>query len=121
MTATAATAPDGVRSTERPMVNFTGKLLSLAAATLFASPAISSAQSLDELVAAAKAEAQLTTSALPHDSRCYGAVIDGFKAKYLGSTINALNPDAGSGYEVEAIKDYKDNKGSQSPDVIDVG
>jgi putative spermidine/putrescine transport system substrate-binding protein len=103
------------------MFNFTGKVLSLAAATLFASTAISSAQSLDELVAAAKAEGQLTTIALPHDWCGYGAVIDGFKAKYPGITINELNPDAGSGDEVEAIKANKDNKGPQSPDVIDVG
>jgi putative spermidine/putrescine transport system substrate-binding protein len=103
------------------MFNFTGKGLSLAAATLFASTAISSAQSLDELVKAAKAEGQLTTIALPHDWCGYGAVIDAFKAKYPEITINELNPDAGSGDEVEAIKANKDNKGPQAPDVIDVG
>src|SRR5690606_16843045 len=32
-----------------------------------------------------------------------------------------LNPDAGSGDEIEAIKANKDNKGPQAPDVIDVG
>ena len=103
------------------MFNFTGKLLSLTAATLMVSTAISSAQSMDELVAAAKAEGQLTTIALPHDWCGYGAVIDGFKAKYPEITINELNPDAGSGDEVEAIKANKDNKGPQAPDVIDVG
>src|SRR4029077_2477921 len=36
-------------------------------------------------------------------------------------TINELNPDAGSGDEVEAIKANKGNKGPQAPDVIDVG
>src|SRR5262249_18171558 len=36
-------------------------------------------------------------------------------------TVNELNPDAGSGDEVEAIKANKDNKGPQAPDVIDVG
>ena len=76
---------------------------------------------MDELVAAAKAEGQLTTIALPHDWCGYGAVIDGFKAKYPEITINELNPDAGSGDEVEAIKANKDNKGPQAPDVIDVG
>jgi putative spermidine/putrescine transport system substrate-binding protein len=35
--------------------------------------------------------------------------------------VNELNPDAGSGDEVEAIKANKDNKGPQAPDVIDVG
>ncbi len=37
------------------------------------------------------------------------------------STVNELNPDAGSGDEIEAIKANKDNKGPQAPDVIDVG
>src|SRR5262249_18543306 len=38
-----------------------------------------------------------------------------------GLAVNELNPDAGSGDEVEAIKANKDNKGPQAPDVIDVG
>ncbi len=79
------------------------------------------AQSMDELVAAAKAEGQLTTIALPHDWCGYGAVIEGFKAKYPEITVNELNPDAGSADEIEAIKANKDNKGPQAPDVIDVG
>ena len=79
-----------------------------------------SAAGLDELVAAAKKEGQLTVIALPHDWCGYGAVIEGFKKKY-GLTVNELNPDAGSGDEVEAIKANKDNKGPQAPDVIDVG
>ncbi|MCB9136009.1 MAG: extracellular solute-binding protein [Anaerolineales bacterium] len=78
------------------------------------------ADPMAELVAAAKAEGSLTTIALPHDWCNYGAVIDGFKAKY-GLEVNELNPDAGSGDEVEAIKANKDNKGPQAPDVIDVG
>lgn len=73
-----------------------------------------------DLVAAAKKEGTLTTIALPHDWCNYGGVIDGFKAKY-GLQVNELNPDAGSGDEVEAIKANKDNKGPQAPDVIDVG
>jgi putative spermidine/putrescine transport system substrate-binding protein len=73
-----------------------------------------------DLVAAAKAEGTLTTIALPHDWCNYGEAIDTFKAKY-GLEINELNPDGGSGDEVEAIKANKDNKGPQAPDVIDVG
>jgi putative spermidine/putrescine transport system substrate-binding protein len=96
-------------------------VLSLSAATLMVSSVISSAASLDDLVKAAKAEGQLTTIALPHDWCGYGDVIAGFKAKYPEITINELNPDAGSGDEVEAIKANKDNKGPQAPDVIDVG
>jgi putative spermidine/putrescine transport system substrate-binding protein len=72
------------------------------------------------LIAAAKTEGQLTVIALPHDWCAYGDVIAGFKTKY-GLTVNELNPDAGSGDEVQAIKANKDNKGPQAPDVIDVG
>ena len=43
-----------------------------------------------------------------------------YKAKY-GLKVNELNPDAGSGDEIEAIKANKGNKGPQAPDVIDVG
>ncbi len=73
-----------------------------------------------ELIAAAKKEGQLTVIALPHDWCGYGPLIDAFKAKY-GLTVNELNPDAGSGDEVEAIKANKGNTGPQAPDVIDVG
>jgi len=103
------------------MLKITGKILSLTAATLMVSSAISSAQDMTALVAAAKAEGQLTTIALPHDWCGYGAVIAGFKAKYPEITVNELNPDAGSSDEIEAIKANKDNKGPQAPDVIDVG
>jgi putative spermidine/putrescine transport system substrate-binding protein len=75
---------------------------------------------LTTLIAAAKAEGGLTTIALPRSWCNYGALIDGFTAKY-GIPINGLNPDGGSGDEVEAIKANKDNKGPQAPDVIDVG
>ena len=73
-----------------------------------------------DLVAAAKKEGQLTTIALPHDWCGYGELIDSFKTKY-GIAVNELNPDAGSGDEVEAIRANKGNTGPQAPDVIDVG
>ena len=79
-----------------------------------------SAQAPADLVAAAKTEGQLTVIALPHDWCGYGAMIDGFKTAY-GLKVNELNPDAGSGDEVEAIRANKGNKGPQAPDVIDVG
>jgi putative spermidine/putrescine transport system substrate-binding protein len=92
-----------------------------AAAVLVNSVAASAhADSLSDLEAAAKTEGQLTVIALPHDWCGYGAVIEGFKAKY-GLTVNELNPDAGSGDEIEAIKANKGNTGPQAPDVIDVG
>ncbi len=93
---------------------------SLAAIALAASMGPSLAQPPDELVAAAKKEGQLTVIALPRDWCGYGALIDSFKAKY-GLAVNELNPDAGSGDEVEAIKANKTNTGPQAPDVIDVG
>ncbi len=75
---------------------------------------------LDDLIAAAKTEGQLTTIALPHDWANYGEIIETFKKKY-GLTINELNPDAGSADELEAIRANKDSKGPQAPDVIDIG
>lgn len=102
------------------MVGYTKRLVALSTAVLFASTAISFADAPAELIAAAKKEGTLTTIALPHDWCAYGDVIAGFKAKY-GIEVNELNPDAGSGDEIEAIKANKDNKGPQAPDVIDVG
>jgi putative spermidine/putrescine transport system substrate-binding protein len=83
-------------------------------------PATEAAANLDELVAAAQAEGTLTTIALPHNWCNYGAVIEGFKAKY-GLEVNELDPNAGSGDEIEAIRANKDSQGPQAPDVIDVG
>jgi putative spermidine/putrescine transport system substrate-binding protein len=78
------------------------------------------AGSMDDLIAAAKAEGMLSVIALPRDWCNYGAMIDTFKEKY-GIEVNELNPDAGSGDEIEAIKANKGNTGPQAPDVIDVG
>lgn len=75
---------------------------------------------MEELVKAAQAEGTLSVIALPRDWCNYGEAIDTFKAKY-NIEVNELNPDAGSGDELEAIKANKDNKGPQAPDVIDVG
>ncbi len=83
-------------------------------------PAAEIPASLEELVAAAQAEGELTTIALPRDWCNYGEVIDSFSAKY-GIKVNELDPNAGSGDELEAINANKDNKGPQAPDVIDVG
>jgi putative spermidine/putrescine transport system substrate-binding protein len=88
--------------------------------TATTAPAQTGNSGMDALIAAAKEEGTLTTIALPHDWCNYGAVIDGFKALY-GIQVNELNPDAGSGDEVEAIKANQGNNGPQAPDVIDVG
>ena len=97
------------------------KLTSVSAVALMVTTNVAFAQqSMESLIAAAKAEGQLTTIALPHDWCGYGELIKSFKAKY-GINVNELNPDAGSGDEIEAIKANKGNKGPQAPDVIDVG
>ena len=93
------------------------------AASTAPSTAASDAASADPIAAlvdAAKAEGKLTTIALPDDWCNYREVIDTFKSKY-GLEVNELDPLAGSGDEIEAIKANKDNPGDQAPDVIDVG
>jgi putative spermidine/putrescine transport system substrate-binding protein len=75
---------------------------------------------MDALVAAAKAEGELNVITLPRDWCNYGEMIDAFSKKY-GIKVNSLNPDGGSADEIQAIKDNKDNKGPQAPDVIDIG
>ncbi len=72
------------------------------------------------LLDAAKAEGTLTTIALPHDWCNYGESISLFKER-TGLEINELDPNAGSGDEIEAIRANKDNPGPTAPDVIDVG
>ncbi|HEX9680391.1 MAG TPA: ABC transporter substrate-binding protein, partial [Anaerolineales bacterium] len=75
---------------------------------------------MQALVDAAKAEGSVTTIALPADWCNYGEVIQGFKDTY-GLEVNELDPNAGSGDEIEAVKANRDNPGPQAPDVIDVG
>jgi len=96
------------------------RLLTVSTAMLVASSAIAAAEPSADLIAAAKKEGTLTTIALPHNWCGYGDLIAAFKAKY-GIEVNELNPDAGSGDEVEAIRANKGNTGPQAPDVIDVG
>lgn len=78
------------------------------------------ASEMDQLIAAAKEEGMLTTIALPHDWCNYGEVLEGFRQKY-GLQVNELDPQAGSGDEIEAIRANKESMGPQAPDVIDVG
>lgn len=85
-----------------------------------AEEAAPAAEGMDALIEAAKAEGELTVIALPRDWCNYGEAIDAFQAKY-GIKVNEVNPNAGSGDELEAIRANKDNKGPQAPDVIDVG
>jgi putative spermidine/putrescine transport system substrate-binding protein len=90
------------------------------AAEATTAPAAEVTGEMADLVAAAQAEGALTTIALPRNWCNYGEAIDSFKAKY-GIEVNELDPNAGSGDELEAIRANKDNTGPQAPDVIDVG
>ena len=75
--------------------------------------------SLSALESAAKAEGALNVIALPRDWADYGEIIDAFKAKYPGITVNEASPDASSAEEIEAAKT---NKGlDTAPDVFDLG
>lgn len=99
-------------------------LAACAPAATEAPPAATDAPASDpmaDLYAAAQAEGMLTTIALPHDWCNYGAVIEGFKAKYPGIEVNELDPGAGSAEELEAVRANKDNPGPQAPDVLDIG
>ena len=71
------------------------------ALAMLASVVPAHAGAMEDLVAAAQKEGELTVIALPHDWCGYGKVIDGFKAKY-GLKVNELNPDAGSADELLA-------------------
>jgi putative spermidine/putrescine transport system substrate-binding protein len=72
------------------------------------------------LVTAAKAEGALNTIALPRDWCNYGENIDNFTKKFPEIKYNGLVPNAGSGQEIQAIKDNP-NGGPAAPDVVDVG
>jgi putative spermidine/putrescine transport system substrate-binding protein len=96
-------------------------IAAISVAALLSSTSMSLAQSLQELEAAAIQEGMLSVIALPDDWCGWRGVIDAFKAKYPGITVNELNPDAGSADEIEAIKANIGNTGPQAPDVIDVG
>ena len=102
------------------MISHMSRLLSLSTAIMVAMSAVAAAEPSQDLIDAAKKEGSLTTIALPHSWCNYGEMISTFKEKY-GIEVNELNPDAGSGDEIEAIKANKGNTGPQAPDVIDVG
>lgn len=84
---------------------------------------------MDALVSAAKAEGTLNVIALPPNWCNYGPapsggsasnfMIDAFKAKYPGITINSANPNGSSQQEVDAINQQSGT--SSAPDVVDVG
>jgi putative spermidine/putrescine transport system substrate-binding protein len=114
----ATTAPSAAASAEASAA--ASMAASTAPSAAAASAAASSGTDMTALIAAAKAEGGLTTIALPRSWCGYGALLDGFTAKY-GIPINNLNPDGSSQQELDAITANKANKGPAAPDVIDVG
>jgi putative spermidine/putrescine transport system substrate-binding protein len=96
-------------------------VLATAVPAVAQSPAASGApaMSMDDLVAAAKAEGTLSVIASPRDWCNYGEAFDAFSQKY-GIAINELNPTGGAGDEVQAIIANKGNTGPAAPDVVDV-
>jgi putative spermidine/putrescine transport system substrate-binding protein len=115
----ASTAPSAAASAAAPSAAPASAAAS-EGASAGASAAASPAAIDPALIEAAKAEGNLTTIALPHDWCNYGEVLSTFTSKY-GIKINELDPLAGSGDEIEAIKANANNPGPQNPDVVDVG
>jgi putative spermidine/putrescine transport system substrate-binding protein len=84
---------------------------------------------MSALVTAAKTEGALNVIALPPNWCNYGPapsggaatsfMIDAFKAKYPGITVNSANPNGSSQQEVDAINQLAGT--SRAPDVVDVG
>ncbi|WP_435838782.1 ABC transporter substrate-binding protein [Streptomyces abikoensis] len=73
---------------------------------------------MDALVAAAKKEGTLNAIALPRDWANYGALIDGFTAKY-GVKVSVDNPNGSSQDEISAVTSRKGQ--DRAPDVVDLG
>ena len=73
---------------------------------------------MDGLISAAKAEGKLNIIAVPRDWANYGAIIDGFTAKY-GIPITSDNPTGSSQDEVNAVQQL--GTSSRAPDVLDIG
>jgi putative spermidine/putrescine transport system substrate-binding protein len=89
------------------------------AATAAAMPRLARADGdMSSLIAAAKAEGKLNIIACPRDWANYGALMDGFTAKY-GIPIDDANPDGSSAQEIQAVKSLKGQ--DRAPDSVDVG
>ncbi|WP_284946954.1 ABC transporter substrate-binding protein [Acidisoma cladoniae] len=76
------------------------------------------ASDMDALIAAAKKEGKLNVITLPRDWANYGALMDGFTAKY-GIAIDDANPDGSSAQELQAVRSLKGQ--DRAPDALDIG
>ncbi|MCF2969996.1 extracellular solute-binding protein [Synechococcus sp. Nb3U1] len=105
---------------------FYGPRVSFAQSNLPAPPPagpidLQAAGGMEGLIAAARAEGELSTTALPDDWANYGGMKKTFFSRYNFLKHNDLTPEASSAEEIEQIKANAGNKGPQNPDVIDVG
>jgi putative spermidine/putrescine transport system substrate-binding protein len=78
------------------------------------------ADPLADLIAAAQAEGELTTIALPRDWCNYGEMIDTFSAKY-GMQGQRANPTPAPATSWKRSRPTRTTRVPQAPDVIDVG
>lgn len=76
------------------------------------------ADDMDTLIAAAKKEGTLNVITLPRSWANYGAIMDGFTAKY-GIAIQDANPDGSSAQELQAVRSLKGQ--DRAPDALDIG
>jgi putative spermidine/putrescine transport system substrate-binding protein len=74
-----------------------------------------------KLTELAKAEAALSTIALPDDWAQYGEIKRAFFKKYPFLRHTNLNPDASSPAEIETVRLTAGNTGSEVPDALDIG
>jgi putative spermidine/putrescine transport system substrate-binding protein len=74
---------------------------------------------LSALVTLANKEGALNVIALPPNWANYGAVINGFKAKYPSIAVTSANPDGSSQDEINAVNQLAGT--DRAPDVLDVG
>lgn len=70
-----------------------------------------------QLIAEARAEGTLNVIGLPRDWVDYGALLDGFSAKY-GIHVVSVSPNAGSQDELDAVQ--KLGRSREAPDVLDL-
>jgi putative spermidine/putrescine transport system substrate-binding protein len=106
-------------ATASPPANGSSASPSPAASAAASTRSNASPDALADLVAAAEQEGSLTTIGLSHEWCGYGDALKVFTTRYA-ITLNELNPDAGFGDQLAAIKDNRDG-GPLAPDVIDVG
>jgi len=114
-TATPTPAPTATPGTPAPSAATTGT----PAPSASTAAAAASFNPDPTLLAAAKAEGALTLIADPTTWCDYGDMFKGYTAA-TGINVTVLNPNGGSGDEINAIKN-NESGGPNAPDVVDVG